>query len=346
MTVPPPGAPPPTDELPGAARVRAQLDALAQAGQLHPCLLFEGVAGLGQQQTALWLARRMNCEAGADERPCGRCWSCRQIAKDQHPDVIRIGLDPERKTPVISVAQARALLSALTLRPYSARQRFVLIEPADALNTESGNALLKTLEEPPAQTVFILITSRPGALLSTVRSRCQRVRFGAPPADEVEAWLRGRGVADPGWMAALAEGSPGRALAFAGEEGAEWREARDAAVAAIAGDLPALFATADRVARSGDRAAGGAAVERTLDALERLLQDALSAHLGRSIRYNPDIAPKVQAWGRALGAPGVARLDRALREARGALTANVSARTALEAVFTRFATELGAARSA
>ena len=90
---------------------------------------------------------RINCaEMGA---PCGLCWSCRQILADKHPEVVLIEPDPSKATAVITVEQARDLIASIRLRPYHAKMRVVIFDPADAFTTEAANALLKTLEEPP-----------------------------------------------------------------------------------------------------------------------------------------------------------------------------------------------------
>lgn len=332
--------------LPGNDKVRRQLDQLAQDGRLHPCLLFEGAAGLGKAATARWLAQRLNCTQWPEGGPCGRCWSCRSIAKNTHPDVIEVGLHPERKTPIIAVSQTRELLRQLTLRPHSARERVVIIDPADAMNTEAANALLKTLEEPPPSTRFVLISARARALLLTVRSRSQRVRFSPVAVDELERWLGAQGVDQPRLLAELSEGCPGLARSLADGEAERWREARDAVLHALGGGIDEVFSHAETVCKGG-RSAWRPKVELQLDALDRLLQDCWRwSSSGTPPRYNPDRPELVQAWGTVLHAPGVVRLSEAVRAARGRLDANVNGRLVVESLLARFATELGPARTA
>ena len=332
--------------IPGNLDVRHRLDRLALDGHLHPCLLFEGAGGLGKAAAARWLAMRLNCEAWPDGGPCRTCWSCRQIDKGTHPDVIQVGLDPQRKTPIISVSQARELLGQLAMRPYNARSRVVIIDPADALTVESGNALLKTLEEPPPDTRFVLVTSRPRALLITILSRCQRVRFGAVDPKTVAAWLEERGVDDALWLAQLAEGCPRAALDLVDGEAAAWKDARDAILHSIGGGLDDVFSYAEALTK-GDRGQWRIKVDRSLDAVERLLQDAWRLRTrGEPARYNPDREAVVEAWSHALDAQGLCRMTEALDLARSNLSANVSGRLVLEALVARMATELGAARTA
>lgn len=338
----PPVVPPPLGN--GAARERLcqQLD----ADRLHPCLLFVGPQGLGKRQLARWLAMRRNCdEPGA---PCGGCWSCRQIQAGQHPDIIELEPDPEKAVPIISVAQARALSAQLSLHRAHARTRFVIIDEADRLTVEAANALLLTLEEPPDGTIFILVSARPAALLSTVRSRCLRVRLGPVPNGELEAWLAARELPEAAWLAAMAEGCPGRALSLAQGGAERWREVRDLFIGEVATEIWRFFALAERLgkAEKADKARLASDQALALDALERLLQDVLAHHAGRPLRYNADRAALVAAWAGALHAEGVAALATELDKSRQMLAEHVNGRLVFDALIVRIAAELGPARRA
>ncbi len=346
---------PAVPHLVGNEAVRARLAGLAARGRLHPCLLFEGIPGLGKAGTARWLAMLANCEAEplaagdpAAAAPCGACWSCRKIAAGDHPDVIEVGLDPERATPIISVAQARELIGRLRVRPFQARRRFVFIDPAEALTVEAANALLKTLEEPPADTGFVLVSAAGRLLLPTVLSRSQRVHFQPVETSRIEALLVERGTPPDtaAFAARLAAGSPGRALALAEGEAERWRETRDALLAALAGGSAELFAATERWAR-GERAEVRERVERVLDVLGHLLRDALAVGAGReSAVLDPAVLPALRAWAGALHREGARVLVEALAEARRDLDANVTPRLALDALLATFMTELGPARRA
>ena len=331
----------------GNHELRGQLADLADTGRLHHCLLFEGPDGIGKAATALWLARRMNCETPRDGAACGSCWSCRAIGRGHHPDVQVVGTDPERTAPVVSVRQARELIKSLALRPHSARRRFVIIDPADAMNAASANALLKTFEEPPQDTGFVLVTSQPGALLTTVRSRSQRVRFGRVGQPELVAWLARRGVEESAWIANLAEGCPGRALALAEGEATAWREARDELLDALAGDIQGVFEFGQKRAK-GDRAKWTPRVLLALDGLDRMLQDVWRWHVRGTVPveqlYNPRQRRRIVAWADRLDAPAVTRCAAAVTEARGQLRAFVNGRMVADALLCRLATELGPAR--
>lgn len=335
------------ETLLGNRAIRTQLADLVDSGRLHHCLLFEGPKGVGKATTALWLAKRMNCTEPVDGDACGRCWSCRAIAKGHHPDVIVVGTDPERTAPVVSVRQSRALIQTLSLRPHSARRRFVIIDPADAMNAASANALLKTFEEPPSDTGFVLVTGQSGALLTTVRSRSQRVRFARVATPEVAGWLRKRGIEDAEWLAHLSDGCPGRALALADGQAELWREARDELLDALSGDIQGVFAFGEKRAR-GERTKWSARVLLALDGLDRMLQDTwrwkVRGPLPPEALYNPRQRRRIEAWAQRLDAGGIGRCSAAVQAARSQLDAFVNGRMMADALLCRMATELGSVR--
>lgn len=319
----------------GNDALRARLDRATDEGRLHHCFLFEGPEGVGKARFALRLALRANCE-GAD-RPCGGCRSCRMILAGSHPDVILVGPDPERTTTVITAAQARAVVGQLQLQRHSARRRFVIVDPADALNEEAGNALLKTLEEPPPGTQFVLVTARAAALLPTVRSRSQRVRFGPVEREPLRAWLAARGV-DPVW-ADVAGGSPGLALRLAEGEAAARAEVLDALLATVGQPLPRLFAFGEGLSRKTE--GGGERTALVIAVLEELLRDVAMLAAGRPERLVHAQREEVLArWARGLWPDGLARMERAMALARDRLRLNVNGRVVVEALLATLNLEL------
>jgi len=178
---------PPAFPLVGNLVQQQRLVAAADGDRLHHAYLFEGPEGIGKGTFARWLARYVNCEAA--ERPCGSCRTCHQMTIGTHPDLIEVLPDPDKATRIITAEQAQTLIRSLQLQRHSARRRFVILDPVDALNEESGNALLKTLEEPPRGTHFVLITARVASLLPTIRSR-SRMFPGTPrTAAAPKPWL-------------------------------------------------------------------------------------------------------------------------------------------------------------
>ena len=196
---------------------------------LPPTLLFAGPSGVGKFRTARALAAALNClepVGRADDPPidaCGKCRSCERIARGVHVDVLELAPD-ERASIKIDVV--REVHSRIGYRPFEGRRRVVIIRDADTLETAAQNALLKSLEEPPPATVFILTTSVPGALLPTVRSRCMRLAFGRLSAREVAAALmeQDRSEREALEIAAVADGSVAQALALGSTDLAALRE--------------------------------------------------------------------------------------------------------------------------
>jgi len=196
---------------------------------LPPSLLLAGPAGVGKRRVAMAIASAVNClqprSTGELERDaCGTCAACRRIERGAHPDVIVI--EPG-ESGSIKIDQVRDVVDRAGYRPFEGRRRVVVIDEADALVEAAQNALLKTLEEPPSASIFLLVSSVPDALLSTVRSRCPRLRFGAlSPSEVAAALMRDHGFSEPEARAAAADadGSVGRALAA---ESADLTEARE-----------------------------------------------------------------------------------------------------------------------
>ena len=188
------------------------------AQRLHHGLLVAAPAGLGKRALADALAAAALCDRQrADGLACGDCRACKLVAAGSHPDLVRVGLelrDDGRPRTEITVDQVRALAQRLALSSQFGGLQLALVDPADRLNANAANALLKTLEEPASSTVIVLVADDPSRLPATIRSRCQRIDLRAPSLDEAMAWLRGKGVeaadADAALRASL--GNPGRAL--------------------------------------------------------------------------------------------------------------------------------------
>src|SRR4030042_882139 len=167
-------------------RAVERLQRSLETGSVSHAYMFIGPAHSGKMTLALDLARALNCE-GADI-PCGQCEPCRKIADLKHADVQVIGIagdDPstESKSKTeISIEQIRQIQHTASLPPFEGRCRIYIIENAESLSVEAANALLKTLEEPESNVVFILLVTDSSLLLETVVSRCQPVEFITVPA--------------------------------------------------------------------------------------------------------------------------------------------------------------------
>jgi DNA polymerase III subunit delta' len=174
------------ETAPWLSAAREHLAATVRHDRVPHALLIQDAPGAGGEQLALWLARQLLGVAAPDE--------------DHHPDFTRIGLLEESKQ--IRIEQARELSAHLALASHQGGYKVALIDPADALNWNAANALLKTLEEPPARTVLILVAQQPSRLPATILSRCQRVRIRVPEREPTLQWLAAQVGAGP-WDAVL-----------------------------------------------------------------------------------------------------------------------------------------------
>ena len=208
----------PFADITGHEQPISLLQATLCNGRLAHAYLFYGETKVGKLMTAVRLAQALNCEQSSQTETydsCGRCRSCLQIAARTHPDYFVIEPDPKAATPQIKIEQVREIEQQLIYRPLVGERKICLIDNADRLTIGAANALLKTLEEPPGHSLFILITSRLHALPITIRSRCQALRFTTPARTQVEAALilkRELPPADARFLAVFAGGRIGEAL--------------------------------------------------------------------------------------------------------------------------------------
>jgi DNA polymerase III subunit delta' len=225
------------DAILGQAPAVQTLVQALRAGRVHHAYRFEGPPGVGKGLTALALARALLCDQ-PNPLACEACAACKRastFAEDEphlpaHSDLLIVergiyrGVLQASETSGISIEQVRRIvLSRVGFPPHEGRAVVCIIRGADELTVSAANALLKTLEEPPARTFFLLLTSRPSRLLDTIRSRTLPVRFGPLPEQIVAQLLTARGL-DP-QLAPLAQGSMQQALAAADAEALAERQA-------------------------------------------------------------------------------------------------------------------------
>ena len=324
-----------SDELPPPSSVRlpfpqglpwlaATERELLGAGVRFPqALLIEGPEGIGKGVLAMRVARARLCEApGADGSACGACASCDYVAAGQHPDlrvVEPVVYDEEgNATPqdVIRIDAIRDLTEWSQVTSHRRGAKIAVIAPAEAMHYAAANALLKTLEEPPAGTSLLLVSHQPGRLPATIRSRCLRRVVPLPPPDLARAWLAEHGVADPESVLAQAGGAPFLARHLADpERQAERGEWLRRLAAPEQFDPVGLAARIDLVPKDERRHRLGDA----LDGLVGWTVDLARVAAGGSPARNPDFAPALIRLGPRVARLSLLRYHRALLRQRALL---------------------------
>lgn len=324
-------------------------------GRLAGSYLFYGPDGVGKEAAAMDLARALNCRES--DKPCRVCSSCRRISTYQHPDfhylapVPHSSSESERRKiadevaeqlkmkaaqphrslifdrpTTISIDDIRDLKQGLSLHPYEGGKKVAVIAQADRMTEEAGNAFLKVLEEPSPTTVFVLVSDRPNALLPTIVSRCQKVRFDLLPAGAIEAHLIKNyklPEVEARLMADLSGGSLGRALEMMDQGFWEERDlAWDLLESAAAGNYHMMLhhiglATAER-----------GKPERIFNLMEEIAQDLLHLRHGLKV-VNADRVQRLGDLENRLAGGRLDLLTRQLERGKAALRQNVTPRLCL-----------------
>lgn len=192
-----------------------KLTRLYQQQRLPHAVLLEGPVGIGKQALAQHFAQQLLCQQ-AQPQPCGQCKDCLLLAQNTHPDLVII--EPEEQGKQIKIQQVRDLADFIGSHSQQGGYRIIIIHPPEALNLAASNALLKGLEEPGDNTLFLLVSDRPGQLLPTIRSRCQSTVVAPPDRDQALQWLADHEVEDAQLLLNLAGGAPLLAKALAAGE--------------------------------------------------------------------------------------------------------------------------------
>ncbi|MDO8612684.1 MAG: DNA polymerase III subunit delta' [Dehalococcoidia bacterium] len=340
--------------LVGQERAVAALERALREGRVAHAYLFVGPERVGKHTLALKLAQALNCDGlvgagaptyGGDERvvsargepvePCGECAPCRRIAGGIHADVQTVSVEKgeEGSQKGIHVSQIREVERATALKPFEGRCRVVIIDPAEEMNAAAQNAFLKTLEEPPPQVVFALVTADESRLLLTIRSRCRRLELRLPALSEVEAVLLARGVEAERarLLARLSRGRIGWALEAAGDTSLlERRQELLSQARALAGmSVAQRLELAERLAAEFKRKPE--ALIAALEAWRDWWRDVLLVQAGAEdgVAGVDRLAELREDAGR-LGQAGVAAFVRAVGEAGRNLQENAQPRLVLE----------------
>ena len=332
----------------GNEEVKESLRRLLSGGRVPGSLLFTGEEGIGKKLFALELAKALNCRNRSGIEACDECSSCKRITNSTFPPFPSTNENKDNKErmiwsehadvamarpfrKIIRVTPMRELEREANFRPFEGAARIFIVEDADYMNDQAANALLKTLEEPPATSHLILTTTNPMALLATIRSRCQMIRFAPVPADEIEQFLIQREnlpADDAKLLARTSQGSLGRALAADIDDYRERRESMLAILKSLTltGDRAQLLRASEQLAAAKDRSD----YEQSLDVLEALIRDAWGLSLGRPADsvINSDRLNDLNRVAAELSSERAASWLTTIEELRGALEVNINRKIA------------------
>jgi len=314
-----------------------------QGGKLPHALLMIGRPGLGKSLLADTFAKSLLCES-RDEHglPCEVCQACNWFSQGNHPDFRRLqpeSMVPEsedetptkkekKKSDQIKIEQVRATESFLAIGTHRGGARVILIDPADAMNAAAQSALLKNLEEPPLDTHYLLVTSRPQRLLATIRSRCMVMPVATPDPQAAAKWLKAQGIDEPELALAGAAGAPLAVLSAAQLE-PKRREFLNR-LAAASFDPLALAQSCDTVAPAV-----------VVGWLQRWVYDLLATHMAGRARYNLEAQAAIEKICRPLDPAALAGLMRRLGEARALAQHPLNARLFFEDLLLQYRTVAG-----
>ena len=279
------------------------LDALLARGDRLPhALLFRGRKGIGKLALAESLARALLCESRRPtERACGRCVACIWMEQGSHPDFRRLepevlseARDPEEGTDrkpslEIRIDQVRAIAGFIAMTTHRNGSKVVLIHPAESLNVNAANALLKNLEEPPPRTHFLLIAHRWHQLPATIRSRCEQVVLASPTRTIAREWLALQKLPDADLALAHSGGAPLLAATFDEDY---WHQ-REVLLKAITDPRFDALASAE--------AMSDAAPALVVSCLQKWASDLVRHKVTGEVSYNPDFAEPIAAAAARLG---------------------------------------------
>jgi DNA polymerase III subunit delta' len=283
------------------------LKSYIQTDKIPRTLLFSGMKGIGKSLVALEFFKALNCTAKPAE-PCDECGNCIKATSGNHPDFIKIVPDGSE----IKIDDVRRILNELGLKPFLARYRVVVIEPAEMLNKSSANILLKSLEEPPSTTIFILISHKPGLLLPTIISRCQEIAFKPIAPDNSEINI------DP-VILKLTSGAIGGLL----DSDFEYVSfIRNKVINILDGSDP--FSAAESIARKdGD-------IMIALSIIESFIRDFMVVHLGSSHVINEEV---LSFSINNLDSYFFDNISKSLNEIRSMRDSSINLKTALSGIF-------------
>lgn len=345
------------DKLLGNKHLKDIFRRMLATRRIPGALCFAGNDGVGKKVFALELAKAALCRQPENNEACDKCAACQRVVKFQpfpphdsdhrddykkvfwseHPDV---GLVVPYKNGIF-VDAIRDLNEQANTTPYEGSARFFLIDDADKLGSgqgEAANALLKTLEEPPATSHLILLTSRPNSLLQTIRSRCQIIRFAPLAAEDIETHLTSTGKFSPNdvkLLARIARGSLGKALELNLEKYKQQREQ-------MLNVIDALTLSKDRarllkIAEELNEAKLKDEYEARIEVLENLIHDIWTLRLGAENLINADLQTKLAKFAETTDSRRAQMWLTEIETLREQFIVNINRKIATDALFLKMA---------
>jgi DNA polymerase-3 subunit delta' len=320
-------------------------------------LLFLGIEGVGKKTTAIATAMASNCTGHGDENLpkdkkirtnrstiqeittkigiCGCCKSCSKIKSGNHPDIILV----EPTGNFIRIDQIRNLCNTLTMKPYEARLRVVIISDAQAMNPAAGNALLKMLEEPPDQTVLILTAVHTSDLLPTIVSRCQHIRFSPIPHNHIEALLvekQGASHDDAKIIATMANGSISKAITMMRHKSKiNWIKRRAWLINSV--ESLSLMSIPSRLAFAENLSKNKVALDESLEVMKSWFRDLVVCKFNPAQVINRDLRERIQRNSKKLAVTSLLSKIDDIHLAQKNIQANTNLRLTLEVLIMRLA---------
>ena len=305
-------------------------------GSTPHAILFSGINGVGKKAAAKLFSMALNCQGNhpglhQSEIPCGSCRSCGKIKSGNHPDMIFI----KPTGTLIRIAQIRELLETLSLKPYEATVRVVVILDAQTMNPEAANALLKMLEEPPDRTIFILTTEQPVDLLPTVVSRCQQIRFRPVLRDDLKRLLieKHSVATDTAQaIAGMANGSFSKAVDMSQSN---WLNKRNWLIGEMESlgsrPLVSVMTFAEKLSKDN------AALPESLDILMTWFRDVLIYMFSPQNIINKDLIQRIQSANTRLSIQALLSKIEDIHRTQRDIHANANLRLAVDTLFFRLA---------
>ncbi|MEE8436558.1 MAG: DNA polymerase III subunit delta' [bacterium] len=301
--------------------------------------LFLGPRNVGKRTTALTLAKALNCREAAGDS-CDACPSCRKIDEKVHPDVETVSPDGQ----FIKIDQVREVTNRLALIPFEATKRVIVFSAAGRMNPQAANALLKTLEEPPQNTLLVLCAERAAGLLETIVSRCVPVRFGLLGQSDTRALLESAAKLDAQLLDFSIRFSQGRLRPELPSRAQQWMEIRDEMIKGMEGlNRPVFTQLSQQMARWGSNEDW----RFVLEWLESWFRDLvfLAEGIDPAKLINNDRVEEMRNCAEWFNAERAQRCYRRVLDTRDAIAINANKTLALEALWLGFKHEIRQART-